>query len=53
MVRALFAVAMVALVIDLISGTWWLGMIVALLAWTCFVTLYRFWLNRRSPAPPD
>jgi hypothetical protein len=48
MVRALFMFAMLALLIDLFTGTWWVGMIVAVVAWAGFMLLYRFKLRRIS-----
>jgi hypothetical protein len=48
MVRALFVFAMLALLIDLITGTWWMGMIVAMVAWASFMLLYRLKLRRVS-----
>jgi hypothetical protein len=55
MVRALFVVAMVALVVDLLTSRWYLGMIAAGLAWAGFVLLYRLKLRRddQRPARPD
>jgi hypothetical protein len=51
MVRALFAVAMLALAVDLITGVWWIGMVAAVAAWAAFVFAFRWRLARRSRPP--
>ena len=53
MVRALFVVATLAVVVDLATGSWWVGMLVAVAAWTGFVLLYRLKLRRETEAPYD
>jgi hypothetical protein len=51
MVRALFSVAMLALLLDLITGLWWVGMVAAVVAWAGFVLFYRIAIRRRAHPP--